>query len=536
VRVALPVLAAFALAANSPAAEPEVRAVRVTTLDFRTAVRILTSDDVPPGQVVREGEEVVIRLAGTAPVDLAPPPPEKPLEAIRVEREPGATLVRIKVAPEVPFEGSYEPGMQTVVFGEQPAPELRGPVTPELYRLLFPTGVEEREKVEEEGGAVRRTAEGIVLGPATLRPYVTASWVDADVAFNSPTPVRDQYLQVAPGVTASMPLLQGLLALEYEPRLRFFSDIPEVNETSHFAGARIETTIGSRTLVRVGDRFTRAVLETSVVDPGREYFFDLARYTFNETTAAARMDLGSRLSAEAEAGWRWARFDEHPEGGFFDYDTRTLRAGLGYDIGSDLRATVSYAFERIPPSADRGVVESSAHDVLGTLAGTIAPLTSGSVTVGFRHQQNPLASGESASFDGLTLGGGLRRELGRASSVEVQWNRTTEPSSYDTNAYYVTNSILASLSVPAPFAVWVRGSVGFFHNSYPNDAPDLGEPRSDDIFGWTVGLGRQLGWRAWVRADYRRERRNSNVPGYDVTTDGFVVQMGVGLFGPGSPR
>jgi hypothetical protein len=378
--------------------------------------------------------------------------------------------------------------------------------------------------------------EGIVLGPATLRPYVTASYVDADVSFNGPTPVRDQYLQIAPGVTASMPLLQGVLALEYEPRLRFFSDIPEVNETSHFAGARIETAVGSRTLVRVGDRFTRAVLETSVVDPGREYFFDLSRYTFNDVTAAARLDLGARLSAEAEAGWSFARFDEHPEGGFFDYDTRTLRAGLGYDIGSDLRAVVSYAFERIPPSPDRAVVETSAHDVLGTISGTVAPLTSGSVSVGFRHQANPLASGPSASFDGVTLGGSLRRELGRSSSVDLQWNRTTDPSSYDTNAYYVTNSIVASASFPAPFEVWGRASAGFYHNGYPNDAPGLGEPRSDDIFGWTVGVGRQIGWRAWIRADYHRERRNSNLPGYDVTTDGFVVQMGVGLFGPGSPR
>jgi hypothetical protein len=51
-----------------------------------------------------------------------------------------------------------------------------------------------------------------------------------------------------------------------------------------------------------------------------------------------------------------------------------------------------------------------------------------------------------------------------------------------------------------------------------------------------VGAGREIGWRAWVRADYRRERRNSNLPGYDVTTDGFVVQLGVGLSGPGPAR
>jgi len=45
-----------------------------------------------------------------------------------------------------------------------------------------------------------------------------------------------------------------------------------------------------------------------------------------------------------------------------------------------------------------------------------------------------------------------------------------------------------------------------------------------------------LGWRAFVRADYRRDRRESNVAGYDVTTSGFAIQFGVGLFGPGPSR
>jgi len=536
--MALPALAALALATNAPAAEPEIRAVRATTLDFRVALRVLTSPDALPGEVVREGGEIVIRVPGVAPEGLALPALEKPLGAIRLVREPGLTILRVEAAPEVPFEASHEPGMLTVVFGEQPAPELRGPVSPGLYERLFPTGAQGTGAPGGEEPAFERAGgDGIALGRATLRPYVSASWVDADVlAFDNPVPVRDQYLQVAPGVSASMPLLSGHLAAEYEPRLRFFSDIPLVKEPSHLVSVGLEQPVGTRVFVRLGHRYTRATLETTIVDPGREYFFDLSRYSFNATTAAARVDVGARLYAEAQAGWLWTRFDQKQAGGFFDYDRRALRAGLGYDVGSDRRATVSYAFERIPPPPDRGLVESSAHSLLGTLAGTIAPLLSGSVTVGLRRQENPLATGESASFKGMTLGGSVRRELGHSSSAELQVNRTTEPSAYDTNAYYVTNSLVASLNVPAPFEVWTRGSVGWLRNNYPNDAPGLDEPRRDDILGWTLGLGRQIGWRTWVRADYRRERRNSNLPGFDVTTDGFVVQVGVGLFGPGPSR
>jgi hypothetical protein len=533
---ALALLAAFA--ATAGAEEPELRAVRLTNLDYRPALRLLIAPELPAGEVVREGDYVLIKVRGAAADPLALPKVEPPLEEILLDRQPGQSVLKVKVAPEVPFEASHEPGMLTVVFGEQPAPELRGPVTLELYARLFPPpGGAEGVATAPEAAPVAGASEGITVGRLTLRPYVSASYVDADVlAFSSPVPVRDQYLQVAPGVTASLPIGQGTLAAEYEPRLRFFSSIPEVGETSHFAGARLELPLGSRTLVRLAHRYTRATLETTVVDPGREYFFDLERYTYNESMALARVDVGARMWVEGEGRIRWNRFDEGREAGFFDYDNRALRGGLGYDIASDLRATVSYSYDRLPPSPDRAVVESGAHSVIGALAGTLGPQTQATVQAGFRHQTNPEATGESRSYDGLVLGGSLRRELGSATSVELGFNRSTDPSGFDTNAYYVNNSVVLSLNAPLPFEAWLRGAVGFLRNDYPNVATGLAEPRRDDIVGWSVGIGRNLGWRGFIRADYRRDRRTSNVQGYDVTTSGFMIQLGLGLFGPGPTR
>jgi hypothetical protein len=170
----------------------------------------------------------------------------------------------------------------------------------------------------------------------TLRPYVSAAWVDADVfAFSSPIPVRDQYLQIGPGVTASMPVGHGLLSAEYEARLRYFADIPEVGETSHLAGARLDLPLGSRTLVRLGHRYTRATLETTVVDPGREYFYDLSRFTWRRL--GARASTSERGVGGARAAWP-GTIRRAAGRGLFDYDNRILRAGLSYDIGSDLRS------------------------------------------------------------------------------------------------------------------------------------------------------------------------------------------------------
>jgi hypothetical protein len=526
--------AAVAFATATVSAAPSVDAVRVTTLDFRTAVRVLTSAGVPAATVAREGGEVVIRVPAATADRIPAPTVEAPITSITIEARDGATVVRIRVAPEVPYEASHEPGMMTVVFGESPSPELRGPVTPELYTQLFPAGVLARDVEASESAEPRpESADGIAFGRVTLRPYATASYVNADVfAFGDATPVRERYLQVAPGVTASAPLLGGQIAAEYEERLRFFATLPQVEETSHLAGARLELPVGSRGTFRASHRFTRAVLETTVVDPGQEYFFDLAPFTFNETILGLRMDLGSRLSAEADAGWQWSEFEPGATG-FFGYDQRSARAGLGYDLGGDLRLVLSYLYERIPPVPDRAVAESDAHNVVGTLSGTIGPRMEGSLSAGFRSQTNPLATGESASYRGMTLGAALRRQLGHSSTLEIAGRRATEPSFYEENAYYVTNQAGLALTVPAPLETWARGAVSWLRNDYPNETLAVGEPRRDTIFGWTLGIGRSIGWRAWVRADYRREKRDSNVPGYDVTTSGFIVQLGIGQAAPG---
>jgi hypothetical protein len=522
----------------APGAErlPEVLAVRLTTIDFRPAIRVLVSEDMPASRVIREGGEVVVRLPGIAPEELPLPEVEKPLQAIRVEREAEATVLRVAVGPEVPFEASFEPGLLTVIFGESPDPERRGPVTPELYGLLFPSEAAEsaggEAPEEEEGELFGEERQGLYLGRVQLLPYLTVSYVDADVlAFAEPVPVRVRYLEINPGVTAHSPLFTGRLTAEYEPRLRFFSDIPEIGETAHFAGIRLDVPVGTRTLLRVGHRYTRAVLETTVVDPGREYFFGLGRYTFNNTTAAARVDLGPSLALELDAGWRWTRFDQQEGIGFFDYDSRAFRAGLGYDLRGDLRATVSYSYDRIPSPVERPLAESTGHTLQGTLAGQITALTSGSVTVGLRRQTNPLGVGGSENFTGITFGGSLRRELSFSSSLGVRFNRTPFPSAFEDNAYYVNTSVTALLDVPLPLGLWAQGSAGFLRNSYPTISSSIGAARRDDVWAWTVGIGRQLGWRTWLRGDYRREERHSNVPGFDVTTDGFVIQVGIGRAG-----
>ena len=209
VRVALCALAALALAAIARAAEPEVRAVRVTTLDFRAALRVLTVGGRAGrrgGARGRGGRDP--RRRRRRPEGLALPALEKPLEAIRVEREPGAHDRCASRSPRrCRSRRRHEPGMLTVVFGEQPAPELRGPVTPELYQRLFPTGAQgtgarpRRTSRPRRRGRARGSRSGRV-DAAALRDR-RAGWTRTSWPSTAPSRCATSTCRSRPGVTAS---------------------------------------------------------------------------------------------------------------------------------------------------------------------------------------------------------------------------------------------------------------------------------------------------------------------------------------------
>ena len=67
------------------------------------------------------------------------PPPAAPIVALRRDPVAGRFVLRVEIAPEVPFETRRDDALTTVLFGEQPPADLRPPVE-ELYRRLFPTG------------------------------------------------------------------------------------------------------------------------------------------------------------------------------------------------------------------------------------------------------------------------------------------------------------------------------------------------------------------------------------------------------------
>src|SRR5262249_28074493 len=189
------VMALLLLAAADPAVE--VRAIRLTPVSSRLALRVLTSVPVPRADLRRAGDEVLIDLGPASAESIALPPLEPPVEDLRFEGEASGLSLHVRIPPEVPFEVVRDDTLLTVLFGEEQAEDLRLRSARELYGQLFPVPLAGSAVAPVTEEAPREEAiDSWRMGRMTLKPGLTATYVNADVLTGDSTdPVRASYLQ-----------------------------------------------------------------------------------------------------------------------------------------------------------------------------------------------------------------------------------------------------------------------------------------------------------------------------------------------------
>jgi hypothetical protein len=438
-------------------------------------------------------------------------------------------------APVVAEPSTAAPSdLYRLLFPPATATAAAGDDTEQLYARLFPGGtVEQGPSAEDLAGATAASEplDGFRAGPFRLKPYVMLSFVNADASLlNTPAPVEDSYFQFEPGVVAHAPVGRGAFTGEYAPAFRAGADFSATQDASHVLSGTLDFPFGADSQLTLSDRYVASTLDTREVDPGGEYFFDLAPFQRNLFSANARLSVGPRLFVELGGAFSHANFDR--PGGFFGYDRRLVSAGLGYELTPSLRATVSYVYDEVPTPEKRPEAEASASSALLALQGDLLPLLTGRLALGYRDQESPNAALSGRSFRGFTMSGSLTREFGRESTLSILLDRSTPVSSFEANGFYVTTSVTAALAAPVLAELSLETGLGFAWNDYKVDALELGVPREDRLLSLYAGLRRSLGRHWWVSAYYRRERRQSNLDSFEVTSDGFLAQVSWGLFGP----
>ncbi|HET7745668.1 MAG TPA: outer membrane beta-barrel protein [Vicinamibacteria bacterium] len=420
------------------------------------------------------------------------------------------------------------------------------PDTAQLYAQLFPPaeGDEDTQPLEEpifeyEAGVARPeddTRGDFGLGPLRFRPSITFSYVSADSAFFAGA-VEDEedYFQVQPslGFRFALPGLRfGRLAVTYEPRFRAFTDVAQLRKATHEVIASFDAPAGSTVDYGISDHFTAGILETTQVDPGREYFPTLSRFERNMLSGYVRLRPGA-FRVEAGGSTERVRFGDEEVVGFTEYDRHRARFAPLYAIGEDFQVGPRYEFERIPPHETRPAQESTAHSILfGVQRGVESgSLLTGHAWVGYRSQDSPQAGPGGRTFEDAVFDVALQKEFTRDWRLRLHAGRLPQLSGFETNAFYVNRYVGAELSIPLPAEVIFAATAMRNDNEY-RVASSLGPPREDEITSWSVGLGRSITRYAFLRVDYRDEERDSNLDAFDIDAQAVIVQLGIGVFGP----
>jgi hypothetical protein len=246
------------------------------------------------------------------------------------------------------------------------------------------------------------------------------------------------------------------------------------------------------------------------------------------------VETGSRLDLDL-SGSRY-RLDLDENAGFFDHEGWTGSAGLGVELGPRVRGAVGYTYDEIPAPPRRPEAAMQAHSGSVSLQGEILPLVTGFATVGYRDQRNPHAGPGGTRYRGLSASARLLKEFSPSTTLQLRASRTTPPSAFERNGFFVATSFQGEVNVALPFSIVANAGLGYHQNNYRVDSPEIGRPRADRITSWLGGIGRSItGW-AFARADYRYERRDSNLERFDTDAHALTVQLGIRLYRPRTRR
>ncbi len=511
----------------------EILAVRCDVVPGGAAVKVLASAPFA-AKFEREGDQVRVTLQAERPAGLELPAPQPPLLALAAETGSSSLVLRLTLAAGAAFEPRQEGSLVTLSVTNAAAAPSRD--VEQLYPLLFPGWLDEAPAPPEPASAVAESGGSgrLTFGPFTLRPTLVVRYVDATSSFlDTPTPVRARYFEFGPtiGIVSSELAYGARLALNYQPQFRRPTDdaIPILSQPSHFVNASLDVPLGSSGWLSISDQYGRGTIETQMVDPGREYFYDIGRFQRNQVSVLLRTEMAGRL--DFDMGGSLAKETLESGAGYFDNDREGVFAGLRYELARSLRSTLRYSLDRVPPQEQRPLVEMTGHMLSVGLEGDLTPLVKANLQVGYRSETYPLALAPGDHYSGLMLGATLSRQFNDGGSLTLGGLRTTNLSAFDANAFFVTSGASLSLNQPLPLGVRLTGGVSHQWNDYRQVDASLGVPRADRILGWTAGVGRTLTRWSYLRADYTQEQRKSNLGEFNTRSHSLIIQLGIGVSG-----
>ena len=581
--------------AFSPQAQPAVAGTNYVVSivneqvgeDF--SVRFVLSGPPTSYSALKDGDHVLVRIEAEPLPGLSLPAAAGPIRALEFGSGPGFS-VRLSLSEDRPYEMVRESASLRLVFQKRaetaapppvatPTPDLAIPTpsptpspvpvvdtaamdTADLYRRLFPSTSDSSSVGPIGGASVGGSPENWYsetrwLG-LQIRPWVSVSYVDAkttEVQVNTVT--ADSYWVIQPNLGVGIsPRLggdrQGQWMVNYTPRFRRQLNLNLPHLASHFFDASIDQTLAASFAIYGKYHFSKGVLETDEIDPGREYGIglnrvvdtSLERFKRNTVGVGVKFDFMADTKFDVYVDKTKVLYGNNPgeaqfvtgERAFFDYNERTLNASVRHEFGASRTLGLVFGVHDMPTQPERKQVEGRGYSYGASLEGQILALTTGRILLGYRTQKNPNAGPGGQNYKDFAYGAQLAREITDSTSIGFGADRRLYVSNYEQNGFYVADTLRADLTTRLPFTVFVRGSAYVQTNSYqtsPQLSESTGQPvlRKDKLRGLSIGVTRTLTNWAFLRFDYYAERRNSNLDRFDINTRSLTFQLGLGYFG-----
>ena len=230
--------------------------------------------------------------------------------------------------------------------------------------------------------------------------------------------MNDSYFQFEPGIAARAPVGLGAFTAEYAPSFRAGANFAATQDPSHVLTGTLDLPFGSDSQFTLSDRYVASTLDTREVDPGGEYFFDLARFQRNLLSANARLSVAPRLFVELGGAYNHVSFEEH---GRLLPLREPARHGRGGLRGLAHPARDPLLRLRRGPRAG-GAPRGRSHRQLrppDACRATSSPSSRAACPLGYRDQESPNAAAGGQRYRGFTMSGSLTREFGRESSLSL---------------------------------------------------------------------------------------------------------------------
>jgi hypothetical protein len=398
---------------------------------------------------------------------------------------------------------------------------------------LFPAPNEGRPMFEpplEQVDAVQGPTNGILLGRFLFQPLAEFSWVRGDnVTLDAEDPFSDDAIYARAVADFKLIESENTLDFAYQLRYRNFQEFDLLKENfSHGFDVRTNVPVSPRMQFDARNHFLRGTFETTEFDPGQEVFFNVEPFNHNLTEVGLTMDLNERLGVALNGGYDFVRFRDD-QTVFFDYETiRT--GGRFYYRRSPLSSIFGeYVRDITPEPSTRPEAKSTSNAVQLGLQGELSPLLTGTVRAGYSWQE----FGDGASgleYRGFVASASLTRYFTEAASILIEAGRQTNLSNFEDNSYYLTNFGTVQFTGPLRQNLQLVTGASLYDNRYPLESIESAEPRNDHALAGWVGAAYFFSPLTYFRADYRYERRRSNLDPFQYTSNVLRIIVGVGIF------